>query len=77
MSKSIETKIKCPFYLYEGHKNIVCEGINSKAKELYFVTDSDQKRWLNGICCEDWKSCSRYQSIMKEKYSDERKIVNE
>ena len=70
MSKSIETKVQCPFWLYEGYKSIVCEGINSKAKELYFITDYDKQSWLKGVCCEDWKTCSRYQAIMKEKYSD-------
>lgn len=77
MSKAIETKIQCPFYLFERPKSIVCEGYKSKSKELYFIIGSDQKRWLKGACCDDYKSCSRYQAIMKEKYSDERKIVNE
>lgn len=78
MSKAIETKIKCPFYRYEGHAFIVCEGIKEKEKELYFVTDTDKQKWEKGVCCvENGRSCSRHQLIMKEKYSDERKIVNE
>lgn len=76
MSKSIETKIQCLFYLYETTKSIICEGIKSKAKELYFITDLDQVRWLKGICCDDYKSCSRYQTIMKEKYSDKGMVIH-
>ena len=67
--KEIEIKVKCPFYLSnyltEENKVIVCEDTQLKCKNLYFVTDSDQKRWLEGICCDDYKSCSRYKKLMK------------
>lgn len=63
-----EVKAKCPFYLCKDTKRVICEGIKSKAKELYFITDSDKDKWLNGICCDDYKSCSRFNKIMKLKY---------
>lgn len=69
--KSIDIKIKCPFYREEGHAFIACESINTTYKKLYFVTDTDKQKWLDGVCSvENYKSCSRYQKVMREKYAD-------
>lgn len=66
MCKAIEIKVECPFFCSENTKTIICEGVKSKAKELYFFRDADQKKWLRSICCDDYKSCSRYKTLIKK-----------
>ena len=65
MSKFIEGMIECPFYLKEGDKYIVCEGIADGAKCVHRFKDNVQKSLYEVDFCSsrNGKKCQYYRTL--------------
>lgn len=65
MSKIIERKIECPFYISEGNRFITCEGILKGTKCEHKFSDNDEKNcYEENICsARGGKMCQHYRSL--------------
>ncbi len=65
MSKMIEGRIECPFYLKEGDGFIVCEGVLNGTKCVHRFQDNKQKRHHEvSVCsCSGGRNCRHYRTV--------------
>lgn len=65
MSKLIERRIECPFYLNEGNRFITCEGILKGTKTTHrFRTNDVKVIYENEVCCcNGGKRCQHFRNV--------------
>ena len=65
MSKIIERKIECPFYLKEGNGFITCEGVlNGTECTHSFSSNFMKKNYEEKICCSSGgRKCHHYRNL--------------
>lgn len=65
MSKMIEGRIECPFYLKEGESYIACEGVLNGTKCFHKFPNDKQKRCYEiAICCvSGGRNCQHYRTV--------------
>ncbi len=65
MSKLIEGRIECPFYLDEGDGFITCEGVlkNTECKHQ-FPNNFFKRNYEEEVCCTlGGRKCSHYRNL--------------
>lgn len=64
--------VQCPFYKYDdGRRHITCEGLIDKSSiTLNYLIRRDFNKQLEVFCCEHYKKCEIYRTLM-EKYDEE------
>ncbi len=65
MSKAIEDRIECPFYLGEGNCSVICEGILKGTKCIHrFPSKEIKDTYENSVCCSAGGSrCNHFKSV--------------
>jgi len=64
-----DTNALCPFYVCVGGKKIICEGaMNDMHIEMVFSRTKDREEYYEHTCCDNYKLCPYYKTIMNEKY---------
>lgn len=65
MSKVIEGIIECPFYIKEGERFIVCEGvIDGTVSVQRFKTMTEKQKYEIKTCgCRGGSKCPHYKSV--------------
>jgi hypothetical protein len=65
MSKLIEGRIECPFYIEEGDGFIACEGVLKDTECLHKFTSNFLKRnYEESVCCTSGgRKCSHYRNL--------------
>lgn len=65
MSKRIEGRIECPFYICEGNSFIACEGVLKGTNCVHRFPDNDiKKTYEESVCCSyGGRRCNHYKSI--------------
>lgn len=62
---------QCPFYRARSEREVHCEGLLPESIAIHrFRSRTDCKQQLTIYCCEHFRQCEVYRSIMAEKYSD-------
>lgn len=65
MSKAIEERIECPFYLEEGTGYIICEGLVKNTRCINtFRSDAEKVVHEEMVCSVNCgKKCNHYRSL--------------
>lgn len=65
MSKWIEGQIECPFYIKEGERFIVCEGVidGTQTVQRFKTINEKQKYEIKACSCKGGRSCPHYKSV--------------
>ncbi len=65
MSKFIEGRIECPFYIGEGNRFITCEGILKGTRCNHkFSNNSEKNCYEENVCSSSGgKNCQHYKSL--------------
>lgn len=65
MSKLIEGKIECPFYIKEGEYFIRCEGVLKNTECVHrFVSNAEKKRYEETVCsCFGGRNCPHHRAV--------------
>lgn len=63
--------VQCPFYVGDGKKSILCEGIFDRSRVAStFRRRADFHRQLEIYCCGCWEKCEIAVAIKEAKYPD-------
>ncbi len=65
MAKDLEALIECPFYVDQGKKIIVCEGLCGTGKTTHFFKTVEEKtKHITNICSFNCgKKCPHYRAV--------------
>ncbi len=65
MSKMIEGRIECPFYLKEGDGFITCEGVLKGTECIHSFKSNELKRYHeNSVCSSSGgRNCQHYRTV--------------
>lgn len=65
MSKLIESRIECPFYLKEGDGFIACEGIVAGTRCVHqFKSNTHKRNYENTVCSSNGgRKCQHYRTV--------------
>lgn len=65
MSKLIEGRIECPFYLKEGESYIACEGVLNGTKCVHKFRDNKEKTQHEISVCSmsGGRKCQHYRTV--------------
>ncbi len=65
MSKMIEGRIECPFYLKEGDGFIACEGVLAGTRCIHqFKSNSHKRSYEIAVCSSGGgKKCHHYRTV--------------
>ena len=64
--------IQCPFFLAHSAHEIHCEGYVDESRViLRFKQECAKKRQILIYCCDHYKCCELYRSLMRDKYGEE------
>lgn len=68
MSKSVENKIECPFYIEETQNYILCEGIiaNTTQKNIFSSNEEKLEYELNVCSINGGRKCLHYRNLHKQ-----------
>ena len=67
--------VKCPFFLHNSKKNVVCEGLTDDCVlSLRFFTEESRNQHRQLFCDKDYEKCEVYRMLIKEKYNEENEI---
>lgn len=59
--------VLCPFFLHNGKKNVVCEGITDYCTlSLKFFDEEGRNRYKGAYCDKDYKKCEIYRMLEKK-----------
>lgn len=62
--------VRCPFFLHNGKRNVVCEGITDDSTlSLRFATEESRNEQKRIYCDKDYKRCEIYRMLL-EKYDE-------
>ena len=66
MSKEIESRIQCPFYIGEGKTHITCEGLIHGCESVQKFESGKQKSDYEKFVCSvnRGRKCFHYRSVM-------------
>ncbi len=69
----IKADVRCPFYRNDdGRQVIKCEGIiDESGLALTFGRKRDFVKQVTVFCCDKYKYCEIYRTIMAAKYDEE------
>ena len=65
---------QCPFYKSndDQKKSILCEGLVDRSSiALFYHLKKDYTNQLFIFCCEHYKKCEIYRTLMEAKYDEE------
>ena len=63
--------LKCPFFLGETEKTVVCEGwLPHQKTEMRMSGKHEKREFMEQWCCENYQECEVYKLVMK-KYEEE------
>lgn len=65
MSKQIEGRIECPFYLEEGDGFITCEGVLKDTRcKHQFINNFYKRNYEEAVCCASGgRKCHHYRNL--------------
>ncbi len=65
MSKMIEGRIECPFYLKEGERFISCEGVLDNTSSTHrFKSNEEKRKYEFTVCCVNGgKKCPHHRTV--------------
>lgn len=65
--------VQCPFYKHDdGRQRITCEGLVDRSSiSLSYQRMRDYKTQFDVFCCEHYKKCEIYRTLMVAKYDEE------
>lgn len=65
--------VRCPFYRSDdGMQKIVCEGIvDDSTITLRFKYKADFNKQTCAYCCEHYRKCEIYRTLVRDKYGEE------
>lgn len=69
-----QADVQCPFFKFdeEKKKRIVCEGFVDKSSlALIYCRKRDYETQLRVFCCDHYKKCEVYLSLMRYKYEED------
>lgn len=59
--------VKCPFYITDGERDTVCEGVIDKTRcAVRFRSKKRKSTYMKEKCCEDYEECPLYISLMRK-----------
>lgn len=65
MSKNIDRKVECPFYIAESKKTIICEGVVGDSLCVHKFPDDIKKTVHENqyCCCSGGRKCLHYRNV--------------
>lgn len=69
----IKADVQCPFYRKDDGKQFIkCEGIiDESGLTLTFCRKRDFVKQVTVFCCDKYKNCEIYRTIMAAKYEED------
>lgn len=66
MSKTIEARIECPFYVKMQGSKLVCEGLLDCLRTSHTFADGKAlTKWVKENCCVDFgRGCKHHRALM-------------
>jgi hypothetical protein len=62
--------VKCPFFMHNGKRNVVCEGVTDDSTiSLRFTTEGGRNKQRRIFCDNDYTKCEIYR-MLEEKYGE-------
>lgn len=63
---------RCPFYSSDDWKQtILCEGMTNRSTVTHrFQTKRHWEKHINNFCCQSYRDCPWYKTLIETKYKD-------